>query len=346
MSRCRPRSSAGRSSPGATCCSSRTDEILLVGGFNGVGGDHFALARLNVDGTRDLSFGPGGTGTLITSFPGGASAQKGVLQTDGRIVVLGATTDSLSAAFARYNADGSLDPGFGTGGRVTVPVPVLAPYRAVAVALQADGKIVALGTGGQPPSPSVFVLVRLLPGGGPDPGFGAGGVVNSSFGIDEFASGLALLDDGRIVVSGSVNGASTRDLALARFLANGALDTTWGTGGLARVDSGVDEVSGPLLLQPDGKFVLGGIALGTPDSDFLLARILADGQLDTGFGSGGFLRHGFIPGETDQAAAIALAGPGRLVMVGRADNPASSIDFGVARYDATTPVEVLSFTVE
>lgn len=84
----------------------------------GMGNQHFALARYNTDGRLDTSFN--GTGTVTTTFTGQNLEQANALaiQADGKIVAVGSAFDNVHAVFAlaRYNADGSLDRGFGTGG--------------------------------------------------------------------------------------------------------------------------------------------------------------------------------------------------------------------------------------
>jgi uncharacterized delta-60 repeat protein len=311
---------------------------------------NYALARLNADGSLDGSFGTGGK--VLTPLTSGiAAGADGVLQPDGRIVVLG-TTGSLSVpvlALARYNPDGTLDGTFGVAGQVSLPLPV--PFRGGALALQSDGKVLVAGFTGGSVAPADIGLVRLLPGGAPDPTFDGDGFVQSDFGALEFASSVAVLGDGRIVVAGhrgTPPPMPTADLALVRYLPNGAIDTTFGTAGLATADAGGAEFGQELLVQPDGKLLLAGTLFGTPtsDDDFLLARFQADGAPDTTFGTAGFLSTDFGGMTSDLLFAAALAGPDRILAAGRAMTLSGGDDFGLARYIASTPVEAMSFSVE
>jgi uncharacterized delta-60 repeat protein len=125
----------------------------------GRAGSDFVLARYNPDGTPDAGFG--GAGNVTTDFGGVLfDAAFGVaLQSNGKIVVAGGAFSPPAADFAlaRYNTDGSLDPTFGSGGKVATDLGGF--DVAFGVALQTDGKIVAAGQGG---SSSDFAVARYL----------------------------------------------------------------------------------------------------------------------------------------------------------------------------------------
>ncbi|PYO24161.1 MAG: hypothetical protein DMD88_01675, partial [Candidatus Rokuibacteriota bacterium] len=119
--------------------------MVLAGGF---GGAFFALARYNPDGTLDPAFGS--EGRVLTNFGGRDGARALALQANGKIVVAGFTSSDFGTlrrfALARYNADGTLDPSFGGGGRVLTNFA--GRDEASALALQSDGKIVVAGFSG------------------------------------------------------------------------------------------------------------------------------------------------------------------------------------------------------
>jgi len=109
----------------------------------------FALARYNPDGTLDTSFGTSGTTT--TDFGGNPydqdQANALVVLGDGRLVAAGMTgspTGATDFALARYNLNGTLDPSFGDGGKVTTDISYFTD-GAFALAVQADGRLVAAG---------------------------------------------------------------------------------------------------------------------------------------------------------------------------------------------------------
>jgi len=177
-----------------------------------------ALTRHHTDGKLDTSFD--GDGKVITTFGSvDASAQSVAIQADGKIVVAGRAGDKL--ALARYLPDGSLDPSFGSGGRVAISVGSGAD-RADAVAIQPDGKIVAAGRTAQ--GGGNVALVRLLPNGVLDSSFGDAGRVITGIGGDESANGIAIQDDGRILIAGKTSTGDGRFL-LARYHAEAIDDT-------------------------------------------------------------------------------------------------------------------------
>src|SRR4030095_12640181 len=143
-------------------------KIVLAGYDHFNGGESFALARYNTDGTLDAGFGTGGK--VHTEFTGVgqtgslAFAYDVALQPDGKIVAAGESTinGQRDFALARYNSNGTLDPGFGTGGKVNSDF-VGFDDLANAVTLQSDGKIVAAGAAASGTAASVlfnFALAR------------------------------------------------------------------------------------------------------------------------------------------------------------------------------------------
>jgi uncharacterized delta-60 repeat protein len=316
--------------------------LVLVGGTAGSDGVSFALARLNTDGSLDPSFGTGGKVTV----PNGGGATAGLLQPDGRIVAVG--RQALSIIAARYNPDGGLDPTFGGTGTVVVPGSFADIQGAV---LQPDGKVVIVGTsqtGGF--LTRNFALVRLLPDGALDPSFDGDGIVISDFGGIESGESVIVLGDGRLVLAGS-RGTELpnhiRDVALTRHLSDGTLDTSFGNGGLVLVDSAPSETAFQVIQLPNGKLLVVGTIYGDFDPlDFLLLRLLPNGSLDTTFGTGGILVSDFNAGA-DECTEVALAGPDLVLTAGSTTTPPNPFqDFALARYIASTPVELLSFQVE
>ena len=310
--------------------------LVLIGWTIGEVGSSFALARVNADGSLDTSFGTGGRVTV----PQFAAATSGVLQPDGRIVAAGSDAGTAMLV-ARYNMDGSLDPTFGGDGQVTVTGSFV---DVQAVALQPDGKLVIAGTS-QTGSFATrnFFLVRMLPNGALDPSFDGDGIVISDFGSVESAYSVIVQDDGRIVLAGS----RSSDVAVARYLADGSLDTSFGNGGLALVDAASSESGHQVIQLPNGNLLVAGATYDQSNrQDFLLARLLPNGSLDTTFGTGGFLLTDFST-SSDECNAVALAGPDLILTAGSTGRSSSQpIDFALARYIASTPVELLTFSVE
>ncbi len=176
----------------------------------------FAVVRYNANGSLDTSFS--GDGKVITNVGGGNSNASGLaVQSDGKIVVSGYT--DLGAAgqdfsLVRYNADGTLDPGFSDDGKVTTPVGNSFDQSPV-IALQADGKIVAAGgsyNGGYHVS-----VVRYVADGRLDTTFNGTGKVITAVATDDFAKSLVVQSDGKILVAGWATTAGNQDFAVVRY---------------------------------------------------------------------------------------------------------------------------------
>jgi uncharacterized delta-60 repeat protein len=223
----------------------QNDGKIVVAGYSIIDGDmFFAVARYNNDGTLDSGFG--NDGKLTTTFGNdGDYALSTALQPDGKIVVAGLSYNwntglNRDIALARYNNDGSLDPGFGSGGLITTAFGI-EDEEAFSVAIQSDGKILAAGYS-ENSNNSDFAMVRYLADGTLDPGFGTGGKITTAIGsgFDEGHS-LAIQDDGKIVLAGiSFNGANN-DFAVVRY--NNSIAT--GTQNLPGGDVSVDLYPNP-----------------------------------------------------------------------------------------------------
>ena len=278
---------------------------LLVGGAVAAAvnnaSDDIGLARFLPAGTLDTSFGNGGMREVSLRGPVNATALDAVAQADGKIVAVGRVGVSLhdrDFALARYLADGSLDPAFGQQGIVTTDF-ANDQDNAMAAALQTDGKLLAAGEVHIPPATSNDVgVARYLPDGTLDTSFGSGGLVSLDVdGNSDTVRALAVQDDGRILLAGNSTFPSQgfdRNFTVIRLLADGSRDTTFGSNGVANVSIGNFDEGHALALQADGKILVGGIG----DGDFAVARFLANGQLDAGFGVGGVAIHDFA-GEFD-----------------------------------------------
>jgi uncharacterized delta-60 repeat protein len=246
----------------------------------------FGLARFDSSGHLDSSFGTGGR--VATSFGGSVSLQANSLfsQPDGKLVVAGSVSSGhTDFALVRYNSDGSLDAGFGSGGKVTTDFSS-GTDTAFSATIQADGKIVAAGS----TDSRSFALARYNVDGSLDGSFGTGGKVATDLGTTflEAAESVKIQADGKIVVAGYTFVGSRSEFALVRYNSDGTLDSTFGTGGKVLTDAGSanDTVTG-LEIQPDGKILVVGTSSGTGVSpaDIVLVRYNSDGSLDTSFGA-------------------------------------------------------------
>jgi len=230
-------------------------------------------------------------------------------------------------------AIGSLDPSFGTGGKVTVDF--MANESAAAVLLTDDGKTVVVGT--TDAGSADVAIARLNADGTLDTTFGSGGRFTFSLGGKDFATDAVLQPDGNIVVVGysDVNSATTgpNDFAVARVLADGSgLDSSFGTSGQTTIDFGADDRASAVALRSDGRVVVAGFT-DAGSADFAVAQLGTDGKLDTSFGSGTG-KFSFSVGGKDFANDLAIQSDGNVVVVGYTDANSATTgpnDFAVAR---------------
>jgi uncharacterized delta-60 repeat protein len=317
---------------GATDVALQGDKIVAVGfSTNNEGTAHFALARYNPDGSLDPNFS--GDGKQTTAFGAfGTGGAFGVAIHDGKIVAVGQTNEGGSHtsdfALARYNLNGSLDASFSGDGTRTLDLAFGEFALASGVAIQADGKIVAVG---QAIDFAAFALARFNPNGSLDTSFSGDGLQTTDFGVGAVGREVALQGDGKIVAVGNNTPGESADFALARYNANGSLDTSFAGDGLQTTDFlfGGGDVANDVAIQANGRIVAVGFAGGgATGEDFALARYSPDGSLDTSFSGDGRKRTSFSGTDFfDSANGVALQGDGRIVAVG-----AGADEVALARY--------------
>src|SRR5215831_6782390 len=269
----------------------------------------FTVIRYNSDGTLDTAFGDpdplhpssrrGYTLTKITT--GNDHPNDMALQPDGLILVVGMA--DTGSAVVRYNFDGTLDTGFGNGGIASLNFGsgknvTAGPNRKLAI--QSDGKILVGGLSG-----GTFAIARLLSNGALDPTFGSGGLVKaipsgSSNGLSS-AFGLAIqripaiTGEERIVLGGlsSVSNNANYDWTLMRFKPNGAVDTTFGSGGTVKTAfAGFGDTVHEVAIDSANKIMAAGnarvanLTCGNYVIDFAVVRYIENGSLDTNDGAG------------------------------------------------------------
>lgn len=278
----------------------------------------------------DATFGNGGKVTapiVTTGFSAPLipydSAYSTAIQADGKIVVAGTGGGGLGTSdftLARYNADGSFDTTFGTGGKVFTSIGN--GDIAQTVAIQPDGKIIAAGYTIVNQPNDGFALVRYNRDGSLDATFGSGGkVVTPNNGS---ISSIAVQADGKVIVGGTI---SSIGPVLARYSSDGSLDTTFGTNGVLNIP-----VNGKITLQTDGKIIVGGSLSVGSNTNFALARYNGDGSPDTAFGTNGVTSVSVGTGNST-IGSLVIQTDGKIVAAGSASNGANN-DFALARFDA------------
>ena len=327
-----PERRTGASWPGAAACIA-----LLALCFN-----HAVHAA---PGELDRSFSA--DGGVLTDFGGFEEASAVVVQPEGKLVAAGTAFvgGNRDFALARYQPDGSLDTGFGSGGLVLTDFGVGTDDGAASLAIQPDGKLVAGGfSNAGSPGDFDFALARYNPDGSLDTGFGVGGTLRTFFGGNaEGANALVVQPDGKIVAAGFSDGgnAGDSDFALARYNPDGSLDPSFSGGGFRTFFGGSSESAKALVIQPDGKLVAAGFSNGggAGDFDFAVARYNPDGGLDSAF-NGGIGANGgfriFLGGDSEGANALVIQPDGKLVAAGFSNAGGSNdFDFALVRIQLT-----------
>lgn len=294
----------------ATGIDIQADGKIVLAGYcqkESLGDNDIALARLNTDGSLDTSFT--GDGRKFIGFNNsGTGDDRGAavkVQPDGSIVVVGyaqaSGTGNDDFAVARVTPNGTLDKTFSSDGKKTIAFNLggTGNDRATSLALQSDGAIVIGGSASSAVGDGDFAIARIKKNGSMDKTFSGDGRKTIEFNMgasqEDQATGVAIQADGKIVLGGfaQVSATGDFDFAAARLTTDGELDTSFSTDGKKTIpfnEGGSDnDIANGVVIQTDGKIVLFGHALRTDpaNTDFAVARLDEDGQLDTSFATGG-----------------------------------------------------------
>jgi uncharacterized delta-60 repeat protein len=249
-------------------------KIVVAGSTNNGTNDDFCIARYTTNGSLDVTFN--GNGKIIHALGNAHDIVNAIaLQTDGKIVVCGQSSNgaNIDFAIARYTTTGSADPSFNANGTLLIPIGTSTDV-ATALAIQPDGKIVITGhsyTG----TKNNFAIARCTSNGNLDLSFDTDGITTTAIGTaDDFSKAIALQTDGKIVVAGYSFDGAKNDFATVRYTANGSLDPTFDTDGIVTTSIlGFDAMSRAIAIQPDSKIVVAGYNdNGTFNNDFTVVR--------------------------------------------------------------------------
>jgi len=302
------------------------DGKILISGFssNPPNGFDFTLVRYNNDGTLDASFGVGGK-VVTTMMPGQNmdAIQVVAIQSDGKIVAAGSTNGNAGApagadvAFARYLANGQLDPSFGTGGKVMFSLSA-GNDEIQSVAIDALGRIVGAGVSNAGSSGDI-ALIRLLPNGQPDNSFDGDGKLVMNIQQGDGLYTLALQPDGRVLAGGYSGNGSFDNGVLIRVDENGLPDASFDNDGILILPTLQATNVANLRLLSDGRICGSGTVLTTATNrDFLLFRLQSNGSPDPNFNSTGRI---IIPNTVDEninygSHQLLLRNDGSLTVIG------------------------------
>jgi uncharacterized delta-60 repeat protein len=314
--------------------------IATAGPFTN--GNSFTLERFSADGSPDTAFGSAGKteGNLGGLNLASETPMALVRQSDGKLVVAGwgtlllAGQTSMQFALARYDANGVLDPSFGTGGLAFASFG----HRSSllwSLLIQPDGKLVAVG-GTSNGSGLDFAVARFLTTGALDPSFGTNGAVTTdiqSNGRDDTAQSVALQADGKLAVAGWTQ-LSNGDVltALARYNPDGSPDASFGGAGRLWNPAAVfGSGRAAIAVQGDGKILVSSTAASNLE-DFALSRYNPDGSIDATYGSNGMVTTDFNNGSQERAMTVVLQADGKAIVGGFSSLGLSGDVFALARY--------------
>lgn len=290
-------------------------KIVLAGyQWNNTTGD-FVMVRLNEDGSFDNSFGTNG----IAIIDGGKTevAESILPLENGKFLIGGYINDQFG--IARVNSDGSLDTSFGADGWVETNVSVLSYGNTLSI--NSDGRILFTGSVIGTDNTWQVGVAAYDENGNIDSSFGDGGIKTFHFGTDnDFSASSIQLNDGKILIGGH-SWYETQplryEIAIAKLNADGSFDTSYGTNGISKFRWVADNENyfTDMVLQNDGKLVVTGRTVTPVDLDLALARLNADGQLDSSFGTAGITITD-IDLSVDTANNILLQTDGKIVVSG------------------------------
>ncbi|GAA4339468.1 hypothetical protein [Flaviaesturariibacter amylovorans] len=291
------------------------------------------IARWNADGTLDVTYGNNGYSEAVRmNFP------KGYLQADGKMIMAGYCNSGLSSlefAVARFNPDGRLDRSFGNGGMVATSLSNTIDWIWDGL-VQPDGKFLAAGSANENNAGlGDFALARYLHNGSLDPNFGSGGKVVFSIGAgSDRIYGITRQPDGKILATGfSVSAGNNVDFVLARFLSNGAPDTSFNGTGYRVLNAAGEQAGETIAVQDDGKILVGGYSHNGTHWEATVWRFHADGSTDNGFNGSGKSVLPF-PAVDAELVSLRLQPDGKIIGVADVATTSANHDIGLFRLQA------------
>lgn len=247
-------------------------KVIAAGHINGANSMEFAVARYNASGGLDATFSGDGIATT-TIGTGNSQALAATVQADGKIVTVGVTSNFTDKDFAlaRYLANGTFDFTFSDDGRHRVDLGT-GDERALAVAVQPDGKIIVAGSGNDG---AAFILARYNVDGSADPAFGANGIVSATATVSsEESYAMVLQGDGKIVVASKALVGATQ-VTVTRYNADGNRDTTFNGNVPLALPLTVQEAAATLAAHADGRIALVQQSGVGATAQFTILRYLA-----------------------------------------------------------------------
>lgn len=300
-------------------------KIVVTGYMTNGTDDDLMVIRFNKDGTLDAGFGTNGA-YIYDGGNGNDVAYAIAVQSDNRILVAGDSSNGLDSdvIVLRLDTDGNQDPNFGSNGIYTYDSGN--GYDSVLdLLVQSDGSIVMCGYRSNGTDNDILVM-RLNANGVLDTTFGANGVAIYDGGNShDSALRLTVQNDGKILLTGTSHNGSDNDIIIARFNANGTLDTSFGTGGIVLYDGGDYDRGYGIDTNSNGNILVTGVRTkpdpNITDYDIPVICFDSNGNLDTSFGNNGIAL--FDGGNREECYSLIVQNDDTILVAGHSGNSAA-----------------------
>lgn len=299
----------------------------------------FGFRCFGQSGDTDTTFGT--NGKITTGFGSNSSNANAVaFQTDGKFLVGGAymaNNGNLDFALSRHHNDGTLDVSFGEEGKIVTAFGGSNNFNYIhSVYVLPDGRIMALGCIGTESLVPVVAIVRYNSNGSVDSSFGVNGkLITQFYSFNSSANKLVFQPDGKFLITAIKRLPADPDhyFGVARYDADGLPDTGFGTNGTATISFGTGQnIPSAIALQPDGKIVVAGRYQATNLPQMALARLHANGTLDSSFDGDGKTITTFGAGTISEAMQLSVSTDGKITAAGIIYSPTRA--FGVLQYNS------------
>jgi uncharacterized delta-60 repeat protein len=295
-----------------------------------------------IPGSLDPSFNS--NGKYVYDFGYQDNLQCVAIQPNDQKIVSAGT--ALSAGFAgrlvivRHNPDGTLDPDFSGDG--ILMIEDYTESYAYACHIGTDGKITVAGTAADPTYLFSMLVLRFLEDGTPDPSFGVDGVARYEISpLDDFAYNMVIQEDGKIVLAGTAQDESYRNVpTIVRLLSDGSLDMDFGTDGVAQVEvAEADNKFNDVKIDSQGRIVACGhigfplTGTGQFNFDVMVARFLEDGNTDSSFDGDGKVVTPVSAEYVESALGLTVLNDDKILVAGYTTLLDFSFDALLIQYD-------------
>lgn len=332
------------------------DGKILVGGIGttkftitGIPFKCFGVVKLNTDGSMDSTFGTNGYAAVTFTYEKDCEAYDMAVQNDGKIVLVGNAEISTPVgyddfAFARLNSNGTLDTSFATNGKLTFS---LANYDYLyGVTIGNDGTIVAVGKHDPGNTSKDSVIISLNSDGSFNSNFDTDGKLVLPIAVNvDYLNDVKIQSDGKIVACGFVinSFALPGEWLVVRLNSDGSLDNTFHSDGKVNFTFSAwgGDLAHELLLQNDGKIIVGGMGIPSVSPVFCLAKLNADGSFDTTFGNSGKVSNAFP--SNSHCKGLTFQADGKIIAVGLLQNGGDFLAIARFHNDANLSTSQLTF---